>query len=239
MLLAICVAANASSAFPALNGRQAGGGEATLFSDGDLSLGISHSHVVADGQALWNFMISWNDCTRELPLSLPPLLDREILAMPNPSQEKATWKFNTTLREKDMLDVGANSSQDPNPELSTMETPPCLAQCLLILPFSAVKQLKLEDGGVHTSYEVICAHIWKHVCIARQWPSHEPTYFFVLANCRSRLKPPLPSSYFGNTIWCDISTTTIDKIWSESLHDIASRIRSHELGGALWQRPQK
>ncbi|MCO5550203.1 hypothetical protein L7F22_003685 [Adiantum nelumboides] len=198
--------------------------QATLFSDGGLSLGISHSHVVADGQALWNFMISWSECARELPLSLPPLLDREILAVPNPSTEKATWKFNATFREEDMMDVGANSFQDPIPDLSTVGTSPCLAQCLFILPCSAVKQLKLEDGGVHTSYEVICAHIWKHVSVARQRPSHEPTYFFVLANCRSRLKPPLPSSYFGNAIWFDISTTTTGKICGESLHDIASRI---------------
>ncbi|MCO5603349.1 hypothetical protein L7F22_057499 [Adiantum nelumboides] len=133
-----------------------------------------------------------------------------------------------------MMDLGANSSQDPNPDLSTtVGTPSCLTQCFFILPFSAVKQLKLEDGGVHTSYEVICAHIWKHVSVARQRPSYEPTYFSVLANCRPRLKPPLPSSYFGNAIRGDMTMTTTGKIFGESLHDIASRI--HDIVVAIVQ----
>ncbi|KAI5068511.1 hypothetical protein GOP47_0016856 [Adiantum capillus-veneris] len=215
--------------------------QATLFSDGGLSLGISQSHVVADGQALWNFMVSWSECARELPLSLPPLLDREILALPNPSPEKANWKFYATRREEDMMEpqaVGTASihmDQDLSPAgtASPLDEPPILVQSLFILPFSAINQLKLEDGGVHTSYEVICAHLWKHVSMARQRPSHEPTNFFVLANCRTRLKPPLPSTYFGNAIWFDICSSSIGKICSESLHATSSRI--HDTVVAIMQ----
>ncbi|MCO5561785.1 hypothetical protein L7F22_015409 [Adiantum nelumboides] len=201
--------------------------QATLFSDGGLSLGISQSHVVADGQALWDFMNPWSECSRGLALSVPPLLDRTILAVPNPSPEKAsTRKFNATKKVEDTEDpplvdnppsVGTDSSLGDPPN-------PSLTQCLFIIPSSAIKQLKGKDGGVHTSYEVMCAHIWKRVSVARQRPPYEPTIFFVLANCRSRLKPPLPSTYFGNAIGFNICESTSEKVCSETLHATACRI---------------
>ncbi|KAH7283337.1 hypothetical protein KP509_34G002100 [Ceratopteris richardii] len=199
--------------------------QVTFFSDGGVAVGITQSHVIADGQALWNFMMSWSECSRGVPLSCPPVHDRELLALPNPSAEKAsTWRFYESKVEGE---EGSPSTGDSADETQLgPSTPPDLTQCLLIMPSSAIKQLKAEDGGVHTSYEVMCAHLWKHITIARQRPPHEPTFLFVLANCRSRINPPLPATYFGNAIGFDICVAKPKRICSETLHDTASRIHS-------------
>ncbi|MCO5581219.1 hypothetical protein L7F22_035097 [Adiantum nelumboides] len=73
--------------------------QATIFSDGGLALGIAQSHVVADGQSLWDFMVSWGECSRGVPLSLPPVHDR--LAVHDPSPEKATWSLNFEVSQED------------------------------------------------------------------------------------------------------------------------------------------
>eukprot|EP00250_Pteridium_aquilinum_P012058 c20484_g1_i1 orf=137-1627(-) len=214
--------------------------QATLFSDGGLALGITQSHVVADGQALWNFMVSWGECSRGIPLSSPPLLNRELLALPNPSPEKATWRFNPKLKEEDIEDSDAKQNEDAlmhkdevsagthsseNGKVSGEASQPApLVQCVLNLPSSAIKKLKSEDGGVHTSYEVTCAHLWQRITAARHRPSCELTSIYVLANCRSRLKPPLPPTYFGNAIGFSLAVSTVGKICSETLHATSSRV---------------
>ncbi|MCO5562497.1 hypothetical protein L7F22_016124 [Adiantum nelumboides] len=75
--------------------------QATIFSDGGLALGIAQSHVVADGQSLWDFMVSWGECSRGAPLSLPPVHDR--LAVQGPSPEKATWSLSFEVSEEDKV----------------------------------------------------------------------------------------------------------------------------------------
>ncbi|MCO5578630.1 hypothetical protein L7F22_032474 [Adiantum nelumboides] len=75
--------------------------QATIFSDGGLALGIAQSHVVADGQSLWDFMVSWGECSRGVPLSLPPVHDR--LAVQDPSLEKATWSLSFEVSEEDKV----------------------------------------------------------------------------------------------------------------------------------------
>lgn len=48
----------------------------------------------------------------------------------------------------------------------------------------------------------------------------------VLADCRSRVNPPLPPTYFGNAIILGVSVSTSVKICNESLHATASRIHN-------------
>ncbi|KAH7283335.1 hypothetical protein KP509_34G001900 [Ceratopteris richardii] len=174
-------------------------------------------------------MCSWSECSRGVPLSSPPVHDRELLAVPNPSPEKAaTWKFNAT-KEIESVDNGEESSisagnaSADRPQRSASSD---LVQCLFIMPSSAIRQLKAEDGGVHTSYEVMCAHLWKHITRARQRPSHEPTFFVVLANCRNRVSPRLPSTFFGNAIAFDISESTSARVCAEPLNATAARIHA-------------
>ncbi|KAK4397975.1 Anthocyanin 5-aromatic acyltransferase [Sesamum angolense] len=53
-----------------------------------------------------------------------------------------------------------------------------------------------------TAFTVTCALVW--VCLVKAEagavPDDEPEYFGFAADCRGRLNPPLPATYFGNCL---------------------------------------
>ncbi|KAH7295174.1 hypothetical protein KP509_27G036000 [Ceratopteris richardii] len=256
--------------------------QATVFSDGGLALGITHSHLVADGQSLWNFLVSWGEYSRGVPLSTPPLHNRKRLAVPEPSPEKAIWSLKLEIKEEDLAEARISSSVDGGAEDATTDedkggnwsaksddkndeptdascgsmnpnTPSrnstlranelqgassspsgrnnidlnsdALVQCLFHLPSSAVQRLKADAGGEgYTSFEVICAHFWQRVAVARRNPMSDPTYFYLPVNCRSRVVPPIPASYFGNVVVFDVIMSTVGAICREPLGKTARRI---------------
>ncbi|KAI5056937.1 hypothetical protein GOP47_0028755 [Adiantum capillus-veneris] len=223
--------------------------QATLFLDGGLAIGVAQSHVVADGQSLWDFMVSWGECSRGVPLSLPPVHDRVVVHDPSP--EKATWAFDFQLREEDKAveedltdapdgvngdantgsENGKNGHNDNSSETKSSENggksppkPDSSVQYMFTLSASAIKQLKSEAGESFTSFEVTCAHFWKRTSFARKSPPAELTYIYVPINCRSRISPPLPRAYFGNVIGVGTALSTAGKIRNESLRATSSRI---------------
>ncbi|KAI5056510.1 hypothetical protein GOP47_0028328 [Adiantum capillus-veneris] len=208
--------------------------QVTTFSDGGFALGITQSHVVADGHSLWNFLVSWSECSRGVPLSLPPLHDRQKLALSDPSPEIASlWEFALLDSDEEAADSAVSQEEtkdnndtkpSSNGNASSDAEPEPLMQCALDLSASSVKMLKNEAGEGFTSYEVICAHFWQRTTAARQSQKHDPTYFTVLANCRSRITPPLPPSYFGNVICFSLVLSTAGKIGNETLRATASHI---------------
>ncbi|KAI5084992.1 hypothetical protein GOP47_0001161 [Adiantum capillus-veneris] len=148
--------------------------QVTTFSDGGFTLGITHSHVVADGHSLWNFIVSWSECSRGVPLSLPPLHDRQKLALPDPSPEIAShWNFSLLDSDKEAADpaggqeerkdsIGTKPSSNGN--ASSDGEPDPLVQCVLDMSASSVKKLKNEAGEGFTSYEVdhMCTFLAAH-----------------------------------------------------------------------------
>ncbi|KAI5061099.1 hypothetical protein GOP47_0023604 [Adiantum capillus-veneris] len=78
--------------------------QVTLFSCGSIALGISHSHVIADGFSLKHFMSSWAECARGEPLSLYPSHDRTLIIR-NPSHEMAPIEC---FEETQDIDKGNN-----------------------------------------------------------------------------------------------------------------------------------
>ncbi|KAK4484450.1 hypothetical protein RD792_007033 [Penstemon davidsonii] len=62
---------------------------------------------------------------------------------------------------------------------------------------------------------VVCAHLWN--CIVKSEEAevtddNEPEYFTFAADCRSRLNPPLPYTYFGNCVTLAKAETTHGKL---------------------------
>ncbi|KAL8484507.1 hypothetical protein ACS0TY_026986 [Phlomoides rotata] len=62
---------------------------------------------------------------------------------------------------------------------------------------------KFPCGVAHlSSFAVVCAIVW--ACYTRsaaeEVADDEPEYFGIVADCRGRLNPPLPTNYFGNCV---------------------------------------
>ena len=144
--------------------------QVTRFSDGGISLGLSQSHVVADGKSLWDFMVAWGECARgNVGTTMPPIHERERLALNGPPSEDVAKRYTAKLqRDRDRFMENGGSDHVKLPKPPPMETG--LMQCVFVLPASSIKKLKAEAGGSYTTYEVLCAHFWQRVNEARQSP---------------------------------------------------------------------
>eukprot|EP00249_Psilotum_nudum_P035898 c5845_g1_i1 orf=283-1698(+) len=190
--------------------------QVTRFKNGEgVALGISHSHVVADGHSLWHFMVSWAECARGLPVSLLPIHDRTVLKIDKPIKEKAFLII-------DMVEI----TGWPNKRL---------AQKNFHLTGEMLKTLKsqaLQEGfQCYTSFELMCAHFWKCAMKSYNHLNSEKVHFLVMVNGRSRLNPPLPAAYFGNVVQCAVAQATVGELKKETLADTAARI--HEIATSV------
>mgnify|MGYP002776917159 CR=1 FL=1 len=185
--------------------------------DGGISLGMSYSHIVADGKSLWDFMVAWGECARGCRIgaaTLPPIHDRERLALNGPPSEHEANRYKAKMQK---------CRADNHPKV--FEQPPkALMQCVFVLPASSIKKLKAEAGGSYTTYEVLCAHFWQRVTEARQSSRDTKLRFMVVANLRSKMDPPLPSSYFGNVIHLSTAYALTGDLLDEELGHTAERI---------------
>lgn len=193
-------------------------------------MGTSHNHVIADGNSFWHFMKCWAECSRGLPISKNPDHMRKIFnrdkknyAIPNISlraeevlsdrtKEAQIFKFLPhDLHEKESSAVDASiensikDDKDQQLEISTFHFSKAMIQNLK------------ERAGAKTSFVALAAHFWRCVMEAREIPEKEPTVFLLLADCRSRVNPPLPCTYFGNCVCIGAAMTTIQQLLCEDI----------------------
>ena len=206
-----------------------------------MSVGVSQSHAVADGQSLWNFMVSWGECARgHADITVPPIHERERLALQGPpSEEKAKklvervfWRSPEEEEEEEEKDHHREEEEKEEEVAKDGAAPQVvLTQCVFDVSASSIKKLKAEAGGSFTTYEVVCAHFWQRVNVARQSPPKTKIRFAVLTNLRTKLTPPLPASYFGNVIGFGLADTRAGTLRGEDLATIAARIHGAALDG--------
>ncbi|MCO5583971.1 hypothetical protein L7F22_037889 [Adiantum nelumboides] len=179
------------------------------FDCGSFALGLAHSHVVCDGTSLWHFFTSWAEIARgEAKLSLVPVHNRTLLKLDNPSAKKAVL-----ISEGVEEDTSHGSTEKED---------------LLFFHFSkeAVKNLKAQAGGERSSYEAMCAHLWKRASLARGHAADKKVSFIQIVNMRQRVHPPLPQGYFGNAVMWTTAVATAGELQEEELAETANRIHA-------------
>ncbi|MCO5589113.1 hypothetical protein L7F22_043079 [Adiantum nelumboides] len=187
-----------------------------FFQDAGFVLGIGHSHIVADGSSLWHFMKSWGECARGLPISMHPVHMREALR-----PEKLILP--PPLPEDETVDPWPSPAEQSGPELVQRD-----------FHFTSVMVRKLKHMATiscsvgHTpfsSLQALSAHMWKHVIAATDTDKDKDCIFYVIANMRSKLEPPLPEAYFGNAIIRDGTVAKREEILQETMGATALRIQ--------------
>lgn len=78
----------------------------------------------------------------------------------------------------------------------------------------AVEKLKAEanaglpDGAKPLStFQSLGDHVWRAVCRARRLKPEDITVFAIFIDCRKRIDPPMPESYFGNMVQAIFNAT--------------------------------
>lgn len=167
----------------------------TKLKDG-IAIGCAFNHAILDGTATWHFMSSWAEiCNGSSTISTRPFLER------------------TKVRDTRVkLDLSLPPSNGTN---GTASAGPQLRERVFKFSESAIDKIKStvnanppSDGSKpFSTFQSLSVHIWRHVTKARNLKPEDYTVFTVFADCRKRVDPPMPESYFGNLIQAIFTAT--------------------------------
>ncbi|KAL5142341.1 BAHD acyltransferase DCR [Glycine soja] len=172
----------------------------TKLKDG-LAMGLAFNHAVLDGTATWQFMTSWAEiCSGSPSTSAPPFLDR-------------TKARNTRVK----LDLSLPEPNGPPTSNGEAKPAPALREKIFKFSESAIDKIKStvnenppSDGSKpFSTFQALSSHVWRHVSHARNLKPEDYTVFTVFADCRKRVDPPMPETYFGNLIQAIFTVTAV------------------------------
>lgn len=160
----------------------------TKFKCGGFSLGLAISHSLHDGVAAAEFLNSWSDLARGLPLKIPLFLDRTILKARNPPQIE--------FPHHEFAEIEGVS--DTNKEEMVTKS-----FCFDPEKIDRLKNLVMRDEKITkcTTFEALTGFVWKSRCQALRMKHDEKTRLLFSVDGRSRFNPPLPKGYAGNAVF--------------------------------------
>ena len=216
----------------------------TFFPNRGFSIGISMHHAVLDGQTSISFLRSWaHICKHEglinsaLPDQLKPFYDRTTI------EDLADFGslYSNQLRDMD----GPNNRslkvwEVQAPQDSIRGTFELTRSFIQTLKDHVTSKMDSHSGTIlHLStFSLACAYTWICLVKTKETKEHESRMMFI-ADCRSRLDPPLPATYFGNCIKGCLAVAVTKNLVGEdgmvvALTAITEAMKSLEKNGVLY-----
>ncbi|XXG58817.1 hypothetical protein AAC387_Pa04g1022 [Persea americana] len=174
-------------------------------------IGCSMNHSVVDGTSFWHFFNMWSEIARRGGegsdcISAPPVLQRwfgdldpSLVRLPFSEADEFIERFTTPVLRERIFHFSAES----------------------IARLKAKANEECNSNRI-SSFQALCAHVWRSVTRARKLSPDETTTCKLMMGNRTRLQPPLSPFYFGNCVQYVGATST------------ATQLLSHDLGWATW-----
>ncbi|BFG14512.1 hypothetical protein CerSpe_007860 [Prunus speciosa] len=199
----------------------------TRFKCGGVSLGLTISHAVVDGQSTFHFISEWARLTKGEPIGVMPFLDRKAFQARTLPAGNTLGRYQSELDHVPLL-LGQSDDIEERKKKTTV--------AMLKLTKHQVEKLKRmanEGNGynhsstkrAYTRYETVAGHIWRCASKARVHRNEQPTAMGVYVDLRSRMQPPLPQGYFGNATFYGVARSLAGDLVSKPLGYASSRIR--------------
>ncbi|XP_071711516.1 omega-hydroxypalmitate O-feruloyl transferase-like [Rutidosis leptorrhynchoides] len=204
--------------------------QVTKFKCGGFVLGLGMNHNMFDGIAAMEFINSWSRIARDLPLKVPPFLDRSILKARNPPLVE--FPHDEFLEIEDV----SNSADLYKEELSYRSF------CFTPDDLEALKTKAKSDGYISscTTFEALSAFVWKARTESLKMHPDQKTKLLFAVDGRTRLDPPLPEGYSGNGIVLTYSICTAGEQVNNNLsysvklvHDAVKMINDSYIRSAI------
>ncbi|KAL7161882.1 hypothetical protein ACSBR2_042374 [Camellia fascicularis] len=164
--------------------------QVTKFKCGGFVLGLCMNHCMFDGLGAMEFVNSWGETARGLPLNVPPFLDRTILKARNPP--KIEFQHHEFAEIEDISNTADLYKQE------------MLYRSFCFDP-DKLEQLKnkaMKEGALKkcTTFEALSGFVWRARTQALNLKPDQQTKLLFAVDGRSRFNPPLPEGYSGNGI---------------------------------------
>ncbi|CAL9200952.1 unnamed protein product, partial [Musa hybrid cultivar] len=164
--------------------------QVTKFKCGGFILGLAMNHCMFDGLGAMEFVNSWCETARGLPLSVPPFMDRTVLE----------------ARDPPLLEFPHHEFREipDSPLTISLYQEEMLYKSFYFDPhrIEHLKSRATGDGVLHscTTFEALSALVWRARTAALRVEHDQQTKLLFAVDGRSRFDPPLPKGYFGNGI---------------------------------------
>ncbi|GLJ44990.1 hypothetical protein SUGI_0947100 [Cryptomeria japonica] len=187
--------------------------QVTMFKCGGFVLGLGMNHCMFDGIGAMEFVNSWAETARGLPLSVPPYMDRSLLKARSPTKVDFPHMEFSQLTE--ILNSNGGYETEEMKYRSFCFSPEKLDQ---------LKKLAKEDGALSkcTTFEALAALVWRSRSKALEMAADQETKLMFAVDGRTKFDPPLPKGYFGNGI---VITAALCKAG-----ELADKPMSHAVG---------
>ncbi|KAF8094984.1 hypothetical protein N665_0347s0006 [Sinapis alba] len=167
--------------------------QVTYFKSDGFILGLGMSHNLFDGVAASEFLNSWCETAKGLPLTVPPFLDRTILRPRNPP------KIEFPHNEFDEIEDISGICKLYDEEKIVYKSFLFESQTLEKLKTIAIEE-DINDNNKVTTFQALTGFLWKSRCKALGFKSEQRVKLLFAADGRSRFIPPIPVGYCGNGI---------------------------------------
>ncbi|XP_078160563.1 omega-hydroxypalmitate O-feruloyl transferase-like [Carex rostrata] len=189
--------------------------QVTKFKCGGFTLGLAMNHCMFDGLGAMEFVSSWGQTARGLPLSVPPVIDRSVLKPRDPPIIS-----NPHHEFEEIADIS---------DAASLYKEELLYRSFYFEPedLDRVKSKALEDGIINkcTSFEALTAMVWRARTAALQLNPDQKTKLLFAVDGRQRLNPPLPKGYFGNGIVLTNAIATSNELLANPLSHSVSLVQ--------------
>ncbi|XP_074319115.1 spermidine hydroxycinnamoyl transferase [Silene latifolia] len=201
-------------------------GQLTVFRCGGICLGVTISHLVADGQSALHFMAEWARLARGEPLEATPYIDHGILRAQDSSmvQNQSHCDQHSEFGLPPLL-IGKENNLEERAKPTTVSILPLDKNQVASLKLEANQEPKSHNERPYTRYEVVAAHVWRSACKARKHLDEQHTGLGFSIDVRGRLHPPLPPKFFGNAILDAVVEAKAGDVMTQSLGYACDKIR--------------
>ncbi|KAG9451153.1 hypothetical protein H6P81_011118 [Aristolochia fimbriata] len=180
----------------------------TVFPGSGVSVGLTFNHVVSDGTGIIHFIKSWAAISKagggdvSVVKDLPSF-DRASRGDLEPLKRAFLEKIATDHRIERLAASSSESKEEPNQ--TTRHGRRRMTRATFVLKRAHIEALRSSNKIKISSFSAACALVWS--CLAKSRPtpprrgdgeSYGTHCFWLPANHRHRLRPPLGRACFGN-----------------------------------------
>ncbi|XP_031271545.1 omega-hydroxypalmitate O-feruloyl transferase [Pistacia vera] len=164
--------------------------QVTRFKCGGFVLGLCMNHCMFDGIGAMEFVNSWGETARGVPLNVPPFLDRKILQARNPPKIEYLHQEFAEIEDK------SGTSDLYKDEMLYRSF------CFDPEKLEKIKMKAMEDEALDrcTTFEALSAFVWKARTKALKFFPDQLAKLLFAVDGRPKFNPPLPKGYCGNGI---------------------------------------
>ncbi|KAK9117682.1 hypothetical protein Sjap_016629 [Stephania japonica] len=197
--------------------------QVTLFPNSGFTVGITNSHVIADGKITTHFVKYWASICKlgaQNPVLLSesslPFFDRSVVNDPK-GLDKLYLKQMREFEEMVKSFQVANALTPGHPIIDKVRATFVLGR----VEIEKLKQWvtsKMSSTFHVSTFVIACAYVWVCWAKCKRDEDVERLFFGFSADCRGRLDPPLPKFYFGNCVrGCAVQANKRDLIGEDGM----------------------